>query len=68
MHLDIRSANLLCDGDRIPAILDFEEAGIDYPVDDLAKAAVLLGTRFRDWAPVSPDTHADLPGGISGGP
>ncbi len=57
VHLDIRSANLLCEGDRVRAILDFEEAGIDYPVDDLAKAAVLLGTRFRDWAPVSPDTH-----------
>jgi homoserine kinase type II len=58
VHLDIRSANLLCDGDRVSAILDFEEAGIDHPVDDLAKAAVLLGTRFRQWGPVPSETHA----------
>ena len=58
VHLDIRSANLLCDGDRVSAILDFEEAGIDHPVDDLAKGAVLLGTRFRNWGPVPPETQA----------
>ena len=57
VHLDVRSANLLCDGDQISAILDFEEAGIDFPVDDLAKAVVLLGTRYRQWGPVSPATH-----------
>lgn len=57
VHLDIRSANLLCDGDRITAILDFEEAGVDHPVDDLAKAVVLLGTRFRHWGPVPSATH-----------
>ncbi len=63
VHLDIRSANLLCDGDRISAILDFEEAGIDHPVDDLAKAVVLLGTRFRHWGPVSAETHATFVAG-----
>ncbi len=58
MHLDFRSANLLCDGDRISAILDFEEAGIDHPVGDLATAVVLLGTRFRHWGPVPPEAQA----------
>ena len=66
VHLDIRSANLLCDGDRISAILDFEEAGIDHPVDDLAKAAVLLGTRFRHWGPVPSETHAAFVAGYQG--
>jgi homoserine kinase type II len=63
VHLDIRSANLLCDGNRISAILDFEEAGIDHPVDDLAKAVVLLGTRFKHWGPVPPETQATFVAG-----
>ena len=63
VHLDIRSANLICDGDRLSAILDFEEAGIDHPVDDLAKAVVLLGTRFRHWGPVPPETQATFVAG-----
>ena len=63
VHLDIRSANLLCAADRISAILDFEEAGIDHPVDDLAKAVVLLGTRFRQWGPVPPETQATFVAG-----
>jgi homoserine kinase type II len=63
VHLDIRSANLLCNGDRVSAILDFEETGIDHPIDDLAKAVVLLGTRFRHWGPVPPETHATLVAG-----
>jgi homoserine kinase type II len=63
VHLDIRSANLLCDGDRITAILDFEEAGIDHPVDDLAKAVVLLGTRYRHWGPVPSETQATFVAG-----
>jgi homoserine kinase type II len=63
VHLDIRSANLLCDGDRISAILDFEEAGIDHPVDDLAKAVVLLGTQFKHWGPVPPEAQATFVAG-----
>jgi homoserine kinase type II len=57
VHLDIRSANLLCNGRGIAAVLDFEDAGTDYPVYDLANACVLLGTRFRRWGPVSVETH-----------
>ena len=63
VHLDFRSANVLSEEARITAILDFEEAGVDSPVHDLAKAAVLLGTRFRHWGPVSSQTHDTLVAG-----
>ncbi|GAA5018383.1 phosphotransferase enzyme family protein [Actinopolymorpha pittospori] len=57
VHNDFRSANVLCNGGRITAVLDFEEVGLDHPVADLAGAAVLLGTRFRGWGPVSARTR-----------
>lgn len=57
VHNDFRSANVLWDGGRITAVLDFEEVGLDHPVADLAGAAVLLGTRFRNWGPVSARTR-----------
>jgi len=57
VHGDFRSANVLVVEDRIAAILDFEEARFDFPVVELAQAAVLLGTRFRDWGPVSEDVR-----------
>ena len=63
VHLDFRSANVLCAGDQVTAILDFEEAGADYLIYDLAKAAVLLGTRFRRWRPVSSETHGTFVAG-----
>jgi homoserine kinase type II len=52
VHNDIRSANILCRGPRVSALLDLEEVTMDYRVSDLAKAAVMLGTRFRNWAPL----------------
>ncbi len=52
VHNDIRSANILCRGSQVSALLDFEEVTLDYRVSDLAKAAVMLGTRFRNWAPL----------------
>jgi homoserine kinase type II len=55
VHNDIRSANILCQGPQVSAVLDFEEVTVNYRVSDLAKAAVLLGTRFRNWAPLDPD-------------
>jgi homoserine kinase type II len=55
VHNDIRSANILCQGSQVSAVLDFEEVTVNYRVSDLAKAAVLLGTRFRNWAPLEPD-------------
>lgn len=63
VHLDFRSANVLCEADQIVAVLDFEEAGVDYSVNDLAKSAVLLGTRFRHWGPVSSEAHDALVAG-----
>lgn len=63
VHLDFRSANVLCEGDQVVAVLDFEEAGVDYAVNDLAKSAVLLGTRFRQWGPVPSEGHEALVAG-----
>jgi len=59
-HNDVRSANLLCQGSRIVALLDFEDVTLDHCVVDLAHSAVLLGTKFHNWAPVSSDTHTEL--------
>jgi homoserine kinase type II len=57
VHNDFRSANLLHDGTRITAVLDFEEVTYDTRVADLAKATVLLGTRYRNWGPTSQDVR-----------
>lgn len=53
VHNDFRSANILHDGSGITAVLDFEEVACLPKVADLAKAAVLLGTRYHGWAPAS---------------
>lgn len=53
VHNDFRSANLLHDGTSIAAVLDFEEVTYRSRVSDLAKATVLLGTRFHNWSPTS---------------
>lgn len=58
VHGDFRSANVLCAGSGVAAVIDFEEARIDSPIVELARSAVLLGTRFHHWGPVSPDVHA----------
>ena len=54
---DFRSANILWASGRISAVLDLEEARYARCVDDLAKAAVLLGTRYHNWAPTPPDAR-----------
>jgi homoserine kinase type II len=54
---DFRSANILWAGGRISAVLDLEEAQYARRADDLAKAAVLLGTRYHNWAPTPPDAR-----------
>ncbi|HVF33103.1 MAG TPA: phosphotransferase [Acidimicrobiales bacterium] len=51
IHNDFRSANVLHDGTRITAVLDLEEVTYGTRVADLARAAVLLGTRYRAWRP-----------------
>lgn len=57
VHNDYRSANILHDGNAITAVLDFEEVTYRPRVADLAKAAVLLGTRYHDWAPTTRETR-----------
>jgi len=57
VHGDFRSSNILCTGPKIAAVIDFEEARIDHCIDELARSAVLLGTRFRDWGPVSAEVR-----------
>jgi homoserine kinase type II len=54
---DFRSANILWASGRISAVLDLEQARYERRVDDLAKAAVFLGTRYHDWAPTPPDVR-----------
>lgn len=60
VHGDFRAANLLLDGGEVAAVLDFEEARLDHPIVELARSAVLLGTRFRGWAPVSAQVRAEF--------
>jgi homoserine kinase type II len=60
VHFDIRSANILCAGGEVAAILDFEEARHDYRIVELARAAVLLGTRYHDWGPVPAGVRAEF--------
>lgn len=59
-HNDFRSANLLWAGAEIAAVIDFEETRPDHRVVELARSAVLLGTRFRNWGPVSAEVRADF--------
>jgi homoserine kinase type II len=54
---DFRSANILWANGRISAVLDLEEARYERRVDDLAKAAAFLGTRYHDWVPTPPDAR-----------
>ncbi|MBB5827200.1 phosphotransferase [Micromonospora carbonacea] len=58
VHLDFRSANVLCADGKVAAVLDFEEARHDHRLVDLARATVLLGTRYHDWGPVPPEVQA----------
>ncbi|MFG1648314.1 phosphotransferase [Micromonospora sp. NPDC049275] len=63
LHSDYRAANILCVGTEIVAVLDFEEAQQDHPVVELARSAVLLGTRYHDWGPVPVTVHAQFRAG-----
>jgi homoserine kinase type II len=57
VHRDFRSANVLHDGTRITAVLDLEEVQHDTRVADLARAAVLLGTRYHRWEATPEDVR-----------
>ncbi len=63
VHGDFRSANVLCASQEVAAVLDFEEARWDHPIDELARSAVLLGTRYRDWGPVPREARDEFLGG-----
>lgn len=54
---DFRSANILWASGQISAVLDLEEATYERRLDDLAKAAAYLGTRYHDWAPTPPSAR-----------
>ncbi len=60
VHFDFRAANLLCQGARITGVLDFEQLAVDHAVTDVARSAVLLGTRYHDWAPLSGAARSDF--------
>ena len=47
VHGDFRSSNVLCAGPKIAAVIDFEEARLDHCIDEVARSAVMPGTRFR---------------------
>jgi homoserine kinase type II len=57
VHFDFRAANVLAAGGEITAVLDFEEARVDHRLFELARAATLLGTRYRQWGPVAPEVR-----------
>lgn len=57
VHGDYRSANVLCAVPGIAAVIDFEEARVDHRIVELARSAVMLGTQFRDWGPVSAEVR-----------
>jgi homoserine kinase type II len=63
VHFDFRSANLLCAGGEVVAILDFEEARQESRIFELGRAAVLLGTRYHNWGPVPAGVHAEFRAG-----
>lgn len=58
VHGDFRAANVLVAGKNVTAVLDFEEACCDHRIVDLARSAVLLGTKFHDWGPIPPEVRA----------
>ena len=57
VHGDFRSANILHDGTDLTAVLDFDEVSHHSRAWELARSAVLLGTRYHDWGPNEPDVR-----------
>ncbi|MET8121297.1 phosphotransferase [Micromonospora sp. NPDC005189] len=60
VHFDFRSANILCNRGEIAAIIDFEEARHEHRLVELARAAVLLGTRYHNWGPLPAEVRAEF--------
>ena len=63
IHGDYRAANILVAGDEVVGILDLEEVWLDHPIMDVARSAVMLGTLFREWGPVSDEVRAHFRAG-----
>ncbi|WP_328478396.1 phosphotransferase [Actinoplanes sp. NBC_00393] len=63
VHFDFRSANILVADGKVAAVLDFEETQHDHPLVELARAAILLGTRYHNWGPVPADVRAEFVAG-----
>lgn len=57
VHGDIRSANILCRGPAVTAFLDFDEVRLDLRIDEMARSAVLIGTQFHNWGPVTAEVR-----------
>ncbi|GIF14171.1 phosphotransferase [Actinoplanes teichomyceticus] len=60
VHFDYRSANILCAGGEVTAVIDLEEARPEHRLVELARAAILLGTRYHDWGPVPAEVRAQF--------
>ncbi|GGB17148.1 hypothetical protein GCM10011492_03660 [Flexivirga endophytica] len=60
VHGDFRAANVLVTGSTVTAVLDFEEACPEHRIAELARSAVLLGTKFDDWGPVTAEVRAEF--------
>lgn len=60
LHGDFRCTNILWSGTEVSGVLDFDEARIGPRIDELARSAVLLGTQYRDWNPVSAETRSNF--------
>lgn len=58
LHGDFRCTNILWSGTEVSGVLDFDEARIGSRIDELARSAVLLGTQYRDWNPVSAEVRS----------
>lgn len=59
-HHDIRSANVICANAEVAAVLDFEGLTLDHRIVELARSAVMLGTRFRNWGPVPANVRTEF--------
>lgn len=51
VHGDVRGANVLVRDGEVAALLDHDSMGLGHRVQDLARAAVTVATRFRTWDP-----------------
>jgi homoserine kinase type II len=66
VHDDYRAANILWDAGRVSGVLDFDEVGVGARVAEVARAAVMLGTRFRHWSPLARDSREAFLAGYGG--